>query len=54
MGGRWHQTSRRHTFSYGKGNENQESGTDIFVQRGIISAVKGVELVNDRISYIIL
>jgi len=55
---RWHRggavRARYYNFFYGKGNENHQLGAVLLVHHRRVSAVKRVEFVGDRVSYIVL
>jgi exonuclease III len=42
------------TFFYGQGSGDHQLGTGFFVHKRILSAVRRVEFISDRMSYIIL
>jgi hypothetical protein len=52
--GRGTEPAGEYTFFYGKKNENHDLSIILSVHKGIISAVKRVEFLTDRMSYIIL
>ena len=52
MGQRGNSKSKGLYFFYGKGDENHQLGTGFFVRHRTVSAVKSVDFVSDRVSYI--
>jgi len=48
------QTIENYTFFYINGNAHHHLGTGFFVHKGIISAAKMVQFINERMSYITL
>jgi exonuclease III len=46
--------AKDYTFYYGQGNVDNQLGARFFVHKRIVSAVRRVEFISDRMSYIIL
>ena len=54
MGQRGDGRSRGYIFFYGEGNKNHQFGMGFLVHHRIVSPVKRVEFVTNRMSYIVL
>jgi hypothetical protein len=46
--------AENYKFFYGQGNGDHQLGTDFLIHKRIISAVRRVEIISDRMSYVIL
>jgi hypothetical protein len=45
------QPAHNYKFFYGNGNAIHHLGPGLFVKKGILSAVKGVKFISERLSY---
>jgi hypothetical protein len=54
VGQKGHGKSRGLYFFCGKGNENRQLRTGLFVQHRMLSAVNRLEFVSDRVSFMVL
>jgi len=54
VGKKGHRKSRGFYFFYGKGNKSHHLGTGFFVHHRTLSAVKSIQFISDRMSYIVL
>jgi hypothetical protein len=54
VGQRGHSKSRKLQFFLWERKQNYQLGTGFFVHHRIVSAIKRVEFVSDRVSYIVL
>jgi hypothetical protein len=54
MGEEWHRTGGGLYIFYGEANGDHQLGTGFFIHKRIVSVVRRVEFISDRLSYIIL